>query len=92
MSHSGWHRATVPQGLQNMLNRLVPQSCKDMNTRMNSFTCTHCPASSIEFLRLRWLKSPSGFFGLRGLKGVRKQGVFSRLPASLWPAHYIYFF
>lgn len=62
MNHNGWHRATVPQGLQNMLNKLVPQSCKDMNAGMNNFTCMHGPHGSTEFLSLHWLKSSFRIF------------------------------
>lgn len=62
MNHNGWHRATIPRGLQNMLNKLVPRSCKIW---MHIWTTSHVcivPWSSTEFLSLLWLKSSFGIF------------------------------
>lgn len=92
MDHSGWHRATIPQGHQNMPKKLVPQSCKDMNAHMNSFTHMHCPMEFSRIFPLYWLKSSSGISWFYGLKGVRRRGVFSKVATLPWPSHYIHSF
>lgn len=54
MNHNSWHRATIPQGVQNMLNKLVPLSCNDTNAHMNYCPCMHRPTEHNRIISLHW--------------------------------------